>query len=121
MSTQHTQGRLEAIGDVILFPPQNGAFRGFNLEGCPNPEANARRLVACWNACEGVPTEMLEEYPAPFTELHAQRDELLEALELAMPALEAMRKQWPRSPHDDSLDVVEVAIAAIAKVKGGAA
>jgi len=49
-------------------------------------EANARRLVACWNACEGVSTEELEAglLPTADTPLHkrvmAERDELIEAL-----------------------------------------
>lgn len=37
MSAQHTPGQLVVARD-----------------------ANARRLVACWNACDGVPTEALE-------------------------------------------------------------
>ena len=37
------------------------AFIGEMLGGIDaNPEANARRLVACVNACEGIPTEALE-------------------------------------------------------------
>lgn len=48
----------------------------FNAE----QRANARRLVACWNACEGVDTQTLEQHPAPFSALRAERDELLAAL-----------------------------------------
>lgn len=40
-------------------------------------KANARRIVAAVNACAGVPTELLEEYPAPFSEMRAERDQLL--------------------------------------------
>lgn len=48
-------------------------------------EANARRLAACWNACEGLSTEHLEQHGLPgfaqaISDLRAQRDELLEAL-----------------------------------------
>ncbi len=53
-------------------------------------EANARRIVACVNACAGVPTEWLENEKSPvflgapigdrFRELEQQRDELVEAL-----------------------------------------
>ncbi len=47
-------------------------------------EANARRIVACVNACEGIPTARLEAGSADVLaysmELHKQRDELLEAL-----------------------------------------
>lgn len=50
--------------------------------------------------------------------LIAAAPDLLEALQLAMPALESMRKQWPRCTHDDSLDVLQTARAAIAKATG---
>lgn len=50
--------------------------------------------------------------------LIAAAPDLLAALQVVMPALEVMRKQWPRSKHDDSLDVVAFARAAIAKATG---
>lgn len=31
-------------------------------EDMATAQANARRLVACWNACQGVPTELLEHF-----------------------------------------------------------
>lgn len=33
---------------------------GFDLCDAPSPEANARRIVACVNACAGIETEKLE-------------------------------------------------------------
>ena len=44
-------------------------------EGGANAEANARRIVACVNACAGIPTELLEsgnrdEIAADFLALH---------------------------------------------------
>jgi len=30
---------------------------------------DARRLAACWNACEGMATEVIEAMPAPFSRL----------------------------------------------------
>ena len=53
--------------------------------------------------------------------LIAAAPDLLEALQLAMPVLESMRKQWPRCTHDDSLDLLQTARAAIAKATGGTA
>ena len=52
-------------------------------------EANASRIVACWNACEGISTEALVAMPTPFskllsaefTDVVAQRDALGAALE----------------------------------------
>lgn len=48
----------------------------------------------------------------------ATAPELLMALRLALPALEYLRKQFPRSEHDDSIDVLAVSKAAIAKATG---
>lgn len=48
--------------------------------------ANARRLVACWNACHGLPTDELEQkglmcaVGAQLLLLEQHRDTLLEAL-----------------------------------------
>ncbi len=45
--------------------------------------ADARRLVACWNACDGIDTKYLEgddSLPHYARRLMAQRDELLAAL-----------------------------------------
>lgn len=51
-------------------------------------EANARRVVACWNACEGISTEALEtllvgseSLPHTIEVIRDQRTDLLEALE----------------------------------------
>lgn len=102
MSAKHTQGPL-VLG-------QYGAIRGGPMvrfiNGIAQEQlamttgtswmepgehlANARRLVACWNACEGLHTESLER-GAPLAdqivdalnqrdELLAQRNQLLEAL-----------------------------------------
>lgn len=49
---------------------------------------DARRMLACWNACDGVPTDMLEKVrpivvgaAVPYRQLVMQRDGLLEALQ----------------------------------------
>ena len=53
-------------------------------------EANARRIVACVNACEGISTENLEDnrpvkwLAQQYNEVVKQRDELLEALQALM-------------------------------------
>lgn len=66
--------------------------------GRPDPRPNTRRLVACWNACDGISTETLEGEASNLhewlekkrieaidraevnLELKAQRDELVAAL-----------------------------------------
>lgn len=49
--------------------------------------ANFRRLAACWNACDGVSTEVLEDTTSSereilhhYVAMKAQRDELLDTL-----------------------------------------
>ena len=83
---------------------------------------DARRIVACVNACAGLPTEQLESSPPGgvlngVAGLIAQRDELLAALEIIAASEEF---------HGDSFvcdfgTLQGVARAAIAKAKGGAA
>lgn len=55
------------------------------LEG--RPAAEALRLAACWNACQNVPTHILEANPAPFGALREERDILLSAARKALWAL----------------------------------
>ena len=98
MTTEHTKGRLE-----VKHCGYDGLFIHIQqIDGDPYPrvlaeawsEKDARRLVAAWNACDGVPTELLENLVdddgsvTPFyRDLLVQRDELLEALKLAHSAL----------------------------------
>lgn len=56
--------------------------------GAKAEAADARRLVACWNAFDGMPIELIDSMPGPVSEmaLHAlavteQCDQLLAALE----------------------------------------
>jgi hypothetical protein len=99
MNAQHTQGQLRAgpNGGYGL-GPVNAIFIA-ESEVCgeliarldtnppnPNVEADARRLVACWNACEGIDTEHLERHGLPafaktISDLREQRDDLLAVLE----------------------------------------
>lgn len=97
MSAQHTPGRLtvaveifdnDGMPETALQALGGAATVAVALDfGSNNPgmrEANARRLVACWNACEGIDTEYLEgddSLPHYARRLMAQRDELLAELE----------------------------------------
>ena len=108
MTTEkHTPGRLSAFGHIL----KQGRFAmAQNVTACGTggnivemneyAEGNARRLAACWNACEGIGTDTLEsalgvtmvkggfvglwmEYCDKKTEaadLRAERDELLTQL-----------------------------------------
>lgn len=102
MSAQHTQARLEVEdatnedGRVYLTIKGKRLALGavFNLQMRGNTLNDARRLAACWNACEGLPTDLLENITMMGDTLHsrfrlreqtereliAQRDALLAAL-----------------------------------------
>lgn len=54
-----------------------------------NADANARRIVACVNACEGISTEALEG--GELTCLRAENETLREALKEVLPYTEAER------------------------------
>ena len=53
---------------------------GFSGKIGAEQEANARRIVACVNACAGISTETLEAMPAGPSAIERQRDKLLAAL-----------------------------------------
>ena len=86
MTTSHTPGRLK------VQHPHEGergweiAFEPGLQQVCQNvTEANARRLVACWNACEGIDTEHLENIDmlgetlaVRFAAFHASERELMD-------------------------------------------
>ena len=61
---------------------ENGAViaRCVKLTSLTNLEANARRIVACVNACEGVSTKRLENN-LPIVELVARHSEALREIE----------------------------------------
>ena len=117
MSAQHTNGRLYPLqGDPSVLHAEQGA-RGRRVcctESFGDKDennANARRLAACWNACDGIGTEHLEDDAVrkliqDRDLLLAQRDELLKALEFFL--------KWGRCQKAE-----DMARAAIAKAEGG--
>jgi hypothetical protein len=121
MSTQHTQGllvasepsdTLHAIRDTKGRVVADVGYSGTNAGDI----ANARRIVACWNACDGIDTQYLESYGLPdfaqkISDLAAQRDELLADLEDAVST----------QPADSPIKWVLRARATTAKLRGGTA
>lgn len=70
MST-HTQGPLVVSSNVSrhIISPRGGVVACVELtwdKPCSSEiaDANARRLVACWNACDGITTHTLEFFGA---------------------------------------------------------
>lgn len=99
MSEKHTQGRLVAYKyeDGKLFI-SNGHLQVASVTTAASmdcsikqdeAEANTRRFVACWNACDGIATEILEAGKIVTIAAHMaqnvsdkRRDKFLEALKV---------------------------------------
>lgn len=113
-------GDIEIYADGRNYPAYEIAVVPDNDLTEHERDTNARRIVACWNACEGVPTEVLEAYTVleKLREQDTQRRELLAALEKAFPELDKIDRHclgWPFVSEP-----VEILRAAIARAKGGA-
>jgi hypothetical protein len=93
MSDKHTQGRLSFLANHVIAVNDQRWFMSILHNGEqwePEQRENMRRLVACWNAAEGLSTESLESAGNAFNgwklasyamnDAKAQRDELLAAL-----------------------------------------
>ncbi len=135
-STQHTPGKLEQHGVWIFTDVADSAaiakleYGGVDSPGFAAAKANARRLVACWNAFDGLDTELVEsmvnvpEFFFKQVELLAQRDELLAGLQMAYIAMQHMGNvlnnidavdEEEDAQHDAAFEAVA---ALIAKHKG---
>ncbi|QNJ57412.1 hypothetical protein Dolphis_106 [Pseudomonas phage Dolphis] len=116
---EHTQGLLHVGGNGKIIYDNNGwgvasATVHHSRQEPGTSETNARRLVACWNACEGITEAELSHGPVlplhRHSSLVAQRDELLAILtSLMTPSVESSPVAW----HDAK----RRARAAIAKAK----
>lgn len=131
MTTEHTQGRIwvnaektaivHAEDGRIACPPNHSQRWAW--------DANARRIAACWNACQGSSTESLEENGAASfesaVELVKQRDDLMTALtRLSAAALARDTTMGDQcglfAAQAELRDANKLASAAIAKATGSA-
>lgn len=128
MSDKHTQGRLrleqveDDSGHITHLCPVDAEdmsiltvveHESVKFAAVYHSE-DARRLVACWNACEGLPTAWIEGGAADILEhaksLKSQRDGLLEALK-------KINGMCAAPPDFSDATIQEVARAAIAKAE----
>ena len=127
MSAQHTPGPLY-VGEInhrkqradidtatkderVGYSTWRGLARTYGCEDFPSigseiMEANARRIVACWNACLSISTEALEQGVLP---------EMMKALKACNEAMPYM------SEYGIPIALPEQVKAVIAKAEGGAA
>ena len=130
MTTQHTPGRLKVRGFVNLRTEAgNHPIASCNPQGLYHAdEANARRLVACWNACDGLTTEHLENIDmlggtlaGRFAAFHASERELMDTRDELLEALKGLLSGMFDGPDEsDAAALVTKARAAIAKAEGAA-
>lgn len=97
------------------------------LTGCgPNGPGNARRLLAAWNTCDGIPVEVLEANAAgglPWSvadqiEARLVRDKLLAALEEARTGLRWYQDRNPGQADSSDDEAMERINEAITKAGG---
>lgn len=122
MNTQHTQGRLHVAGQykVQIRSDSHQVAKAWSLAGKTGQE-NARRLVACWNACDGLHTESLEcnkPLGDQLVDAINQRDELLEALKDARRKLAWFTDSYPQDIVVSESEFFGPIDAAIAKATG---
>ena len=153
MSGNHTPGRIyfRAGGEANTYTLIDQATNNWRMTILLNGEqvtarqaADLERMASCWNACEGVPTEVLEVQQsgglpwnvADQIEQRVQRDALLEALKGLVEAEESIRATYTRAygktPEDEDhyghekwaeeflQERADEARAAIAKATGSA-
>jgi len=116
---QHTKGPWEVgqrFPDTIYDENAEVIAKCYSISAVNADESNARRIVACVNACEGVDTGLLENNPAPFSELRSERDYLAAQNATLLAALK-INHQWhiDNDEYDDYLesDLLEINTAAI--------
>ena len=89
--------------------------------------SNARRLVACWNACIGISTENLEdnipilELAKSYNDPIKQRNELLEALKEVTEILDEVLGFGTEPSHGNIAAKARAAIAKATKTTSNAA
>jgi hypothetical protein len=125
---RETCGLMDIVVDTEIGPY---VLASCNINFPEDAKANARRIVACVNACAGIETDHLENHGLPgFAEkisiLVRQRDELHSALELLLERTEVPDRDCRchiSPPCNDCVEnsglreAVEFAQAIIAKVK----
>lgn len=79
MSAQHTPGKVhvsDAARGLVVYDEAGWAIADAKVfharHSLEEAQANARRLAACWNACDGLSTEALERlgYVAAKRDMH---------------------------------------------------
>ena len=116
MIEQHTPAPCSKCGLTILGPDQLqiAVAEAHPATALECQEANARRIVACVNACAGISTENLEDN-VPVKELARRYNEIFKQRDVMLAALERLSLYVAHNGDDW---VQREARAAIASVEG---
>jgi hypothetical protein len=93
---------------------------------------NMRRMVACWNACELMPTKDIEELAEIgqgvinltvfASDMNEERDKLLEALQAIVPFIPiTSAAEGGAAKYSEAVKAADLVRAAVARATGGAA
>lgn len=97
-AVSHTPGKLIVRGGFSLYAEDRKtpvADACLNASIATHDECNARRLAACWNALEGVPTEEIETvliHGKAIKDVVSERDELASRVTKLTKALTEARR-----------------------------
>lgn len=108
--SEHTRGPLEfssagfggksgiTVDEYFIRRPEDDVAVAADVidpeTGAPS-ESNARRLVACWNACQNIATDAIESGSLDLSQLQLDRMMLTQKLDGLLRALERIAR-----PHD---------------------
>ena len=121
MTIPHTPTRLtvRANGDAnsyALLDDKGRWFMSMLVNGEQmeaKQEANLRRLAACWNACEGIPTEEIGK-PTGFPNLfNAAREMIAERLEIIRSDKHGLYTQEDLESAEREQALIELEIAQV--------
>lgn len=118
IGTEHDHPQLKAPYPICCISTGLGVNKGELHYFVSLKEADARRIVGCVNACESIPTELLESKTQTprdaFKRIAEQRDELLAALKVLRE-----RHQIEDPHHADICEYCKQADSIINKVEAG--
>ena len=126
MIAGHTPGKIDALADCGLVSEDGAYLVGVTTQSgrfsASRDYENARRLAACWNAFDGIPTDDIElmaesdSLKLALNKMHNERAELLAALQTLVQQVESGYFDHVATDHLNS--AVIAARAAIAKATG---
>lgn len=115
----------QSVGDARGYAVCDVWPRGDDGMASEEGKANARRIVACVNACEGIDTDLLEKATGMrLDQASVKQPEIIDELNVAVASLNeaaGMMKWFDVAEAQKMLRSADAISAIIVKVQGGAA